>query len=279
MEPTTPDPTDPGAAARALLGDEMMAPPPVQALPVAEPEPRASLPPPLPELPLEFGPDLPAIRRGAAWCLGVSLIWAVLIALASLVPDLFANTTIQFVAAAILLATAVGQLQGLSLLQQIDPIHRAGEYLGLAWLFFVVMSIVAAMGFVLFQLQIDGGLRFGCLFLAWLTGVGSFWSLLFGLRRVAIYVGELRIVSESYVCQILLGFFLAAGILFIANLIRARTVQRLLEQLPEPLLRSLSMQSPAMLVTAGVMSLLYLHCLWLLWRACVRAQQTASKSG
>lgn len=188
-------------------------------------------------------------------------------------------TTAQFVVAAVLLLTAVGQLQGLSLLQQIDPIHRAREYLALAWFLFVVMSTVAAMGFVLFQLQIDGGLIFGFSFLAWLTGVGSLWTLLFGLRRVAIYVGELRIVSESYLCQLLLGFFFAASFLFFATLIRARSIQRLLEQLPEPLRRSLSAQSPTLLIAAGVMSLLYIHCLWLLWRACARARrQTMLKS-
>jgi len=277
MEPTTPASPDPSAAARALLGDEMATPPsPAQPLPVAEPEPRATVPSRLPDLPLEFGPDLPAIQRGAAWCLGVSLSWVLLIALAYVFPESFANTTAQFALAASLLLTAIAQLHGLSLLQQIDPIHRAREYLALAWFLFVVMAIVAAIGFVLYQLQIDDGLLFGLSLLTWLTGVGSFWSLLFGLRRVALYVGELRIIAQSQLCQILLGFLLAASVVKIGTLIRSRAVQQILDLLPEPVLRSLATLSPTLLGAAGVMLLLYVHCLWLLWRACARAQRTAA---
>ncbi len=185
----------------------------------------------------------------------------------------------QFIVAAVLLLTAAGQLQGLSLLQQIDPMHRrAREYLALSWFHFVVMSTVAAIGFVLFQLQIDGGLIFGSSLLAWLSGVGSFWSLLFGLRRV----GELcrrscASFSESYLCQLLLGFFLVTSIFFFATLIGARSIQRCSSNCPSPCGEVLPTQSPTLLVAASVMLLLYVHCLCVLWRACVRAQREMVK--
>jgi hypothetical protein len=269
--------TQQSAAARALLGDEL-ASPRSQAIPTpaVSTEPTLEIPPPpLPELSLEFGTDIPAIQRGAAWCLAASLIWTMLGIARGVLPELYADEAVQYATSTILLFTAFAQLNGLSHLQLIEPIHRAREYLALSWFLFLVMAIISTICFIVIKLQIDGGLVFAMSLLIWLAGVGSFWSLLFGLRRVGIYVGELRIITQSYLCQILLGFLFAASVVKIGTLIQSRPIRAMMKLLPDPLLKSLSTISPTLIATAGVVMLLYIHCLWLLWRAAMRAQRQA----
>lgn len=278
MEHPTPPSPDDGAAARALLGDELALPPhEPRPLPIDPVERLLEIPPaPLPELPLEFGTDLPALQRGAAWCLAASLVWAMLGLLWWALPEWFANETAHYLSGGLLLLTAFAQLNGLSHLQQIEPIHRAREYLALAWLLFLVMTIIATIWFLVIKFQIDGGVAFGLSLLSWLSGVGSFWAVLFGLRRIGIYVGELRIISQSYLCQILLGFLFAASVIKIGTSIQSRPIRWLMKLLPDPLLKNLSTISPTLIAAAGAALLLYVHVLWLLWRACARAQRQAS---
>lgn len=278
MEQPTSNNPDHGAAARALLGDELTAPPSATPpLAAAVDESSTEIPPaPLPELALEFGPDVPAIQWGAAWCLVTGLVWALLALAGFLLPGWLDNELAQYLTAAILLGTAVAQLNGLSYLKRIDPIHRAREYLTLSWFLMTVMTVVSVMAFLVYKFHRDGNLTVTFIMISWLTGVGSFWSILFGLRRVAIYVAELRVVTAAQLCQILLGFLFAASLIKFCMLLQLRRIRWLVELLPDSLLQSIDTLSPTLLATAGVVLLLYVYCLWLLWRACGRAQQQST---
>ena len=173
-----------GAEARALLGDELSMPPSASVDPPPESteSSRELLLEPLPELPLEFGPELPALTRGAAWCLGVSFF----VSCAALgiwwQPGLFASGASFYAAGIVFLLAAIAHLNGLSLLKRIDPWNGARQQLELSYICTIILIGVTMLAFVVYLLQLPADVLFGLLFGAWLTGAGASWSLLFGLR-------------------------------------------------------------------------------------------------